>query len=55
VCWQGVPVQQKNGKNDTKATSLIAATRLFPNQKFLKSKDGQVDAALIAKYLELTT
>lgn len=56
IAWQGVPVKRKtNGKTDTKATSFIAAARLFPNHKFLKSKDGQIDAALMAKYLELTT
>lgn len=49
TAWEGVPIVKKaNGKNDTKAMSFIAATRLFPNQKFLKSKDGLIDGALIA-------
>lgn len=49
-------VGQKNPSNDTKAMSLLAATRLFPTQDFLateKSKkphDGIVDALLIAHY-----
>jgi hypothetical protein len=55
VVWEGIPNMKKpNGKNDTKAMSLLAAQRLFPNQKFLKSKDGLIDAALMAKYLELS-
>ena len=42
------------GKTDTKATSLLAARRLFPGESFLLTKrstvpsDGAVDAALIA-------
>lgn len=52
--WQGVPPLKKaNGKNDTKSSSLLAAMRWFPNQKFLKSKDGQVDAALLALYIKM--
>jgi len=55
VVWEGIPNMKKpNGQNDTKAMSLLAAQRLFPNQKFLKSKDGLIDAALMAKYLELS-
>ena len=44
----------KDGKRNTKATSLNAAKRIFPNESFLKSKrcsvphDGLIDAALIA-------
>lgn len=44
---------------DTKATSLVAAKRLFPEQTFLKSTrsskphDGIVDAVLIAYYCYL--
>lgn len=65
--WEGVkPVQINTGKKtskgnvkyktDTKATSLLAAKRLFPKDDFLKSKrstvphDGIVDALLIAEY-----
>ena len=49
-------VLKSGGKTDTKATSLMAAKRLFPNETFLKSKrakkpfDGLYDAALIAEY-----
>ena len=50
-------VFKKNSKKvDTKATSLNAAGRLFPNQSFRATKrsttshDGIVDAALIAYY-----
>ena len=67
IAWEGtevvkLPTGRKNKagkplfKNDTKATSLNAATRLFPNESFLatsRSKiphDGWVDAALIAYY-----
>lgn len=57
--WAGVPVQKKsNGKNDTKATSLIAARRLFPSESFLATErskvahDGLVDAALIAQHMK---
>jgi hypothetical protein len=53
------PVESKKNprvKIDTKATSLIAAKRLFPEEKFLatsRSKvphDGIVDAVLIGEY-----
>ena len=61
-CWQGVPLQQKpssTGKTmvtDTKAMSLIAAKRLFPeidfrdNPRCKNPHDGKVDATLIAEY-----
>ena len=45
---------KKKKTRDTKATSLNAAQRIFPDETFLKSKrssvphDGMVDAALIA-------
>lgn len=59
VAWEGVPMMKKpNKKTDTKAMSLVAAKRLFPNQSFLaterstKPHDGLVDAALIAYYLK---
>jgi len=55
--WKGVPVQKKSsGKKDTKAMSLIAAQRLFPNADLRKSEkaekphDGIVDALLLAEY-----
>jgi hypothetical protein len=54
VCWEGVPKQ-----DNTKNTSLIASKRLFPKESFLASErskvphDGLIDAALIAKYLEI--
>jgi len=65
--WTGVSIvkintgkKTKDGnikyKNDTKATSLIAAKRLFPKEDFLatvRSKiphDGIVDALLLAEY-----
>lgn len=65
--WEGVrPVQINTGKKDkkglpkyktdTKATSLLAAKRLFPDEDFLattRSKvphDGIVDAILLAEY-----
>ncbi len=52
--WVGIPVMLDNkGKKDTKAMSLAAAQRFFPNVKFLKSKDGLYDAALMAKYGQL--
>lgn len=67
VAWQGVePVKISTGKKtkdgnlkyktDTKATSLVAANRLFPNESFLpterskKPHDGLIDAALMAWY-----
>jgi hypothetical protein len=60
VIWEGVPIQKKaNGSNDTKATSLLSARRLFPNETFLATPrssvphDGLIDAALIAKYLQI--
>jgi hypothetical protein len=59
TAWSGVPVQKKStGKNDTKATSLLAARRLFPSETFLATErskvahDGLVDAALIAHHLK---
>lgn len=55
--WEGVPLQKKpNGKTDTKATSLIAAQRLFPTVDLRKSErakvpdHNKVDALLIAEY-----
>ncbi len=61
VIWEGVPKQVKSsGGTDTKSTSLIAAQRWFPDEKFLppdagprktKAHDGLVDAALIAAYM----
>lgn len=55
---EGVPKMTKPGKtsSDTKAMSLMAAKRLFPNEGFLptprssKPHDGLVDAALMAVY-----
>lgn len=65
--WEGVrPVQINTGKKtkdgnikyktDTKATSLLAAKRLFPKETFLATKrssvphDGIIDALLISEY-----
>jgi hypothetical protein len=65
--WQGVPVQllpiktaTGRKKTDTKAMSLIAAKRLFPNvdlrdpnrktERSQKIHDGAVDAVLLAEY-----
>ena len=61
--WQGVKPVYKPQKAestrktvDTKATSLLAANRLFPNEDFRKSEraekphDGIVDALLMAEY-----
>lgn len=63
--WEGVTVQQKpssTGKtmvNDTKSTSLMAATRIFPSidlrgnpesKRSIKPHDGKVDALLICEY-----
>lgn len=61
-CWKHIKIQKKaDGKgNDTKATSILAATNLFPSTNFKitnkggNSKnynDGMVDASLIAEYL----
>ena len=59
-CWQGVKLQKKvekgKAKTDTKATSLLAAKRLFPEEGFLATErsrvphDGIVDACLLAYY-----
>lgn len=49
----------KTKKVDTKATSLLAAKRLFPRENFIatarstKPHDGLFDAALIAEYCRL--
>ena len=55
--WQGIkPIYKSNRAIDTKATSLLAAKRLFPNEDFRKSEratkphDGIVDALLMAEY-----
>ena len=65
--WEGVPIQKvptgkknKKGepmyKTDTKATSLLAVQRLFPNIDLRASErckiphDGIVDALLMAEY-----
>jgi hypothetical protein len=59
VAWNGIPVVKKaNGRNDTKAISLLASQRIFPGQSFLATPrssvphDGLIDAALIAYYLK---
>lgn len=48
-------IKKPNKRNDTKATSLNAANRIFPNESFIlegckKPHDGLFDAALIAHY-----
>lgn len=55
--WQGIaPVYKSARTIDTKATSLIAAKRLFPNEDLRRSErailphDGIVDALLMAEY-----
>jgi hypothetical protein len=56
--WQGIPKITKQGKTstDTKAMSLLAAKRLFPNEdlrateRCTKPHDGKVDALLLAEY-----
>ncbi|WP_163356493.1 hypothetical protein [Dysgonomonas sp. 25] len=55
--WQGISPIYKSGKAiDTKATSLLAAKRLFPNEdlrrseRAVKAHDGIVDAMLMAEY-----
>jgi hypothetical protein len=55
--WQGIPLQKKpNGRTDTKAMSLLAAKRLFPNEdltateRSVKPHDGKVDALLLSEY-----
>jgi len=63
VVWEGVKVQfvpsstNKSGKKkDTKATSMVAAKRLFPDFDFTpteraeKLHDGMIDAMLMAEY-----
>lgn len=60
VIWTPEDVVLKdNGRKDTKATSINAAQRIWPDQDFRKSTraknphDGLVDAALIAEYLRI--
>jgi crossover junction endodeoxyribonuclease RuvC len=55
--WEGVTIVKKpDGKNDTKKTSYLAASRLFPKEDFRTSEraknphDGVVDACLIGLY-----
>lgn len=61
-CWKHVKVQKKSdGKtNDTKATSALAASNLWPAEDFkltnkggksINFNDGMVDGALVAEYL----
>lgn len=59
-CWEGVNIVKKvNGKTDTKAMSLVAVTRLYPDVCLLETPrcknphDGLVDALLIAHYIKL--
>ena len=67
VSWQGIPIVRKpsdrpgkDGPIDTKAVSLLASKRLFPNESFIptprskKPHDGLIDAALIAYYLKVS-
>ena len=60
--WQGIPMVKKPSKSgktmttDTKAMSLMAAKRLFPNEDLRATErsttphDGKVDSLLIAEY-----
>ena len=61
-CWKLVKIQKKSsGKgNDTKATSALAASNIWPREDFkitnngnksTKYNDGFIDAALIAEYV----
>jgi len=57
VMWVGIPIQKKpNKRTDTKAMSLLAAKRLFPNEDLRATKrskiahDGKVDSLLLAEY-----
>lgn len=60
-CWKHVKTQKKpDGKNDPKATSIIAAVNLWPKENFkitnkgsssVNHNDGMVDAGLIAEYV----
>lgn len=49
-------VKNAKGKTDTKASSLLAAKRIFPNEDFMATSrsrvphDGLVDASLLAYY-----
>jgi hypothetical protein len=55
--WEGIPIQTNaDGKTDTKATSLLAAQRLYPmvdlrkSERAKKPDHNKVDALLIAEY-----
>lgn len=55
--WQGISKQKKaNGRTDTKAMSLLAAKRLFPDEdltataRSTKEHDGKIDSLLMAEY-----
>lgn len=54
--WEEDDIVRNGRKKDTKATSLNAAKRIFPDQTFVPTKrhrvphDGLVDSALIAEY-----
>lgn len=56
VMWEGIRPIVKGGKVDTKATSLAAATKLFPQHDFRRTSrckkmdDNKVDATLLAYY-----
>lgn len=60
VVWEEIIYEEGSKKTkDTKATSLLNANRIFPEETFLASSrsskphDGIVDAALIAYYVKL--
>jgi hypothetical protein len=56
VMWEGIRPIVKGGKIDTKATSLSAAIKLFPQHDFRRTvncknaDDNKVDATLLAYY-----
>lgn len=56
VLWEGIRPIVKGGKVDTKATSLSAASKLFPQHDFRRTPrcknadDNKVDATLMAYY-----
>jgi len=57
--WKDIEPVRNKGKVDTKATSLLAARLMYPNEQFLASSrssvahDGIVDAILIAHYAQI--
>ncbi len=50
ICHFVPPIRTHFGNSDTKARAYIAVKQLFPEEKYLKSHNGIIDARLLAEW-----